>query len=178
MKSLSKIAVFATASAFCIDRLHDRRRPRDRPRGTDDIAIRKRPARGYGPTPLQRSKRYGCRCRHRHVTGRTWFPSPHHGEVYRSRLLQRRWSPEPGRRNARGAFTGRQTPRRHANLVIGENRSGSTQVELDGDARIVLENIFDADGTAVVVHAGADDYRTDPSGNAGSRIACGVLKPA
>ncbi len=64
------------------------------------------------------------------------------------------------------------------NLVIGENRSGSTQVELDGDARIVLENIFDADGTAVVVHAGADDYRTDPSGNAGSRIACGVLKPA
>jgi Cu-Zn family superoxide dismutase len=29
-----------------------------------------------------------------------------------------------------------------------------------------------------VVHAGADDYRTDPSGNAGSRIACGVLKSA
>ena len=30
-------------------------------------------------------------------------------------------------------------------------------------------------GTALVVHAGADDYRTDPAGNAGDRIACGVV---
>jgi len=27
-----------------------------------------------------------------------------------------------------------------------------------------------------VVHADPDDYRTDPSGNSGARIACGVLK--
>ncbi|HCI61213.1 MAG TPA: superoxide dismutase family protein, partial [Erythrobacter sp.] len=58
---------------------------------------------------------------------------------------------------------------------IGENRTGSAQVELTGDARVVLDEIFDEDGTAVVVHAGADDYRTDPAGDAGSRIACGVL---
>ncbi len=61
------------------------------------------------------------------------------------------------------------------NLMIGENRTGSAQVELTGDARVVLDEIFDEDGTAVVVHAGADDYRTDPAGDAGSRIACGVL---
>lgn len=30
-------------------------------------------------------------------------------------------------------------------------------------------------GTALVVHARADDYRTDPAGNAGDRIACGVI---
>lgn len=30
-------------------------------------------------------------------------------------------------------------------------------------------------GTALVVHAGADDYRTDPSGDSGARIACGVI---
>jgi Cu-Zn family superoxide dismutase len=35
--------------------------------------------------------------------------------------------------------------------------------------------LLDADGAAVVVHAQLDDHRTDPSGNAGARIACGVL---
>ena len=30
-------------------------------------------------------------------------------------------------------------------------------------------------GTAIVVHAKADDYKTDPSGNSGDRIACGVI---
>ncbi|MBX7482398.1 superoxide dismutase family protein [Qipengyuania qiaonensis] len=62
------------------------------------------------------------------------------------------------------------------NLIVGANRTGSTEVQLEGNARDVIEDIFDADGTAVVVHAGPDDYRTDPAGDAGSRIACGVLK--
>lgn len=36
-------------------------------------------------------------------------------------------------------------------------------------------SVFDADGSAVVVHAGADDQRTDPSGNSGDRVLCGQL---
>lgn len=36
--------------------------------------------------------------------------------------------------------------------------------------------VFDADGTAIVVHASSDDQRTDPSGNSGSRVACGVVE--
>ena len=36
--------------------------------------------------------------------------------------------------------------------------------------------LFDADGTALVVHAGADDQVSQPSGNSGDRIACGVLR--
>ena len=33
----------------------------------------------------------------------------------------------------------------------------------------------DQDGSALMVHAGADDYATDPSGNSGDRVACGVM---
>jgi Cu-Zn family superoxide dismutase len=38
-----------------------------------------------------------------------------------------------------------------------------------------MNSLFDADGSALVLHATADDYATDPAGNAGGRIACGVL---
>ena len=37
-------------------------------------------------------------------------------------------------------------------------------------------SLFDADGSSLVLHAAADDQRTDPSGNSGARIACGVVK--
>ncbi len=35
--------------------------------------------------------------------------------------------------------------------------------------------LLDADGSALVIHAGPDDYKTDPAGNSGDRIACGVI---
>jgi len=38
--------------------------------------------------------------------------------------------------------------------------------------------LLDADGAALVLHAQADDYVTDPSGNSGPRIACAVLQPS
>ena len=37
---------------------------------------------------------------------------------------------------------------------------------------------FDADGSTIVVHATADDNVTDPAGNSGDRIACGVITKA
>jgi Cu-Zn family superoxide dismutase len=36
-------------------------------------------------------------------------------------------------------------------------------------------SIFSNGGTALVIHAKADDMKTDPAGNAGDRIACGVI---
>lgn len=37
------------------------------------------------------------------------------------------------------------------------------------------DGLFDANGSAIVVHAAADDDSTDPAGNSGARIACGVI---
>jgi Cu-Zn family superoxide dismutase len=36
-------------------------------------------------------------------------------------------------------------------------------------------SVFDSDGSAVAIHAKADDYKTDPAGDSGDRIACGVI---
>lgn len=62
------------------------------------------------------------------------------------------------------------------NLSVGTNGTGtyratSGRVTLGADAG----SLFDADGSAVVVHAALDDQRSDPAGNSGARIACGVL---
>ena len=37
-------------------------------------------------------------------------------------------------------------------------------------------SVFDTDGSAIVMHMKGDDYKSQPSGAAGSRIACGVIK--
>lgn len=39
-----------------------------------------------------------------------------------------------------------------------------------------VESLFDEDGSALVIHSGADDYLSQPSGAAGDPIACGVVR--
>jgi Cu-Zn family superoxide dismutase len=54
---------------------------------------------------------------------------------------------------------------------IAEVNVNTPAGSLRGDA-----GTMDADGGAVVLHAGPDDHRTDPSGDSGDRIACGVIE--
>lgn len=61
------------------------------------------------------------------------------------------------------------------NLSVGGNGTGTATVILSGTRAELETALFDADGTAIIVHAAADDYKTDPTGNSGPRVACGVL---
>jgi superoxide dismutase, Cu-Zn family len=79
--------------------------------------------------------------------------------------------------------------KQHGYLAEGGPRTGDLPNQFAGaDGRLhasVVTNsfslgngkrsIFDRDGVAVIVDARGDDYRTQPLGNAGDRIACGVI---
>lgn len=61
------------------------------------------------------------------------------------------------------------------NLVITQRGAGTLTAALQGTREELSRVLFDADGSAIVIHASPDDYKTDPSGNSGARIACGLL---
>lgn len=63
------------------------------------------------------------------------------------------------------------------NLLVGTDGRGSFEYTIPnaGLSGMLPNRLIDADGAAVVIHAKPDDFRTDPSGNSGARIACGVL---
>ena len=55
---------------------------------------------------------------------------------------------------------------------------GMLAVEVFSDEFEIAEHLMDADGSAFIIHAGADDYESQPSGDAGGRVGCAVLAPA
>jgi Cu-Zn family superoxide dismutase len=84
------------------------------------------------------------------------------------------WNPtgkQHGRDNPAGAHSGDL-----ANLMVGADGSGSSLLLVAG-ARLGegAATLADADGTALVIHAKPDDYKTDPSGASGDRVACAVV---
>ena len=62
---------------------------------------------------------------------------------------------------------------------IAPEEDGTVQVEFVAK-NLTLEpgmenSLLDKDGSAIVIHEDPDDYKTDPAGNSGTRIACGVI---
>lgn len=86
------------------------------------------------------------------------------------------WNPtgkQHGRDNPAGAHSGDLD-----NLTVAGDGSGRATFTIAGGTLSPGSmSLADDDGTAFVVHAKADDYKTDPSGASGDRIACAVIAP-
>ncbi len=114
------------------------------------------------------------------LTGLT--PGPHGVHIHQAgrcdapdfRTAGGHWNPtdaEHGRLNPRGPHAGDL-----GNVTADARGRVLARLALPmGGAR--LDRLLDADGAAVIVHSGADDERTDPGGDSGDRVACGVLEP-
>jgi Cu-Zn family superoxide dismutase len=62
------------------------------------------------------------------------------------------------------------------NITVGaDGKAHLTVISVDVNLGTDSHSLFSNGGTALVIHAKADDYKTDPSGNSGDRIACGVI---
>ncbi|MFF5997005.1 superoxide dismutase family protein [Lysinibacillus sp. KU-BSD001] len=80
---------------------------------------------------------------------------------------------EHGTQNPKGPHAG-DLP----NIDIGQD--GTAEVRFVTNELSLEEgkphSLFDEDGSSIVIHEGPDDYKTDPAGNSGARIACGVIQ--
>jgi Cu-Zn family superoxide dismutase len=76
-----------------------------------------------------------------------------------------------GLKNAAGPHAG-DLP----DTYVEQNGVGRYEVLMDSITLGTGEtSIFDADGSAIIIHVTADDNITDPTGNSGDRIACGMI---
>jgi len=108
----------------------------------------------------------GAHGAHIHMTGRCDAPD--------FKSAGGHWNPagkQHGLENPQGAHFGDMP-----NLDISADGTGKLSYTIAG-ARIEGGDnpLLDADGAAMVIHSGPDDMKSDPAGNAGGRIACGVI---
>ena len=75
-----------------------------------------------------------------------------------------------GKDNPKGAHAGDLN-----NLTILANGKLELQIDMPGIALRGEGGLLDEDGASIVIHANPDDYKTDPSGNSGARIACAPI---
>jgi superoxide dismutase, Cu-Zn family len=108
-------------------------------------------------------------------------PGPHAFHIHETGKCEPPFESAGGHFNPTGKQHGKDNPAGpHAgdlpNLDVPQ--SGGLQVQITAKD-VFLDGgrggLLDADGAALVIHEGADDYKSDPAGNAGKRLACGVI---
>ncbi len=111
-------------------------------------------------------------------------PGPHGAHVHMTGQCDApQFQSAGGHWNPANVHHGLQNPQGHhkgdmPNLDVSAGGDGTlsftiVDAEISGGPAALL----DADGAAIVIHATADDMMSDPAGNAGGRIACGVIEP-
>lgn len=73
-----------------------------------------------------------------------------------------------GYRDAKGPHEG-DLP----NMWVGKDGTGKADYFVAG---LSAQDIQDKDGSALMIHAGPDDYKSQPAGNSGDRVACGIIE--
>jgi Cu-Zn family superoxide dismutase len=63
------------------------------------------------------------------------------------------------------------------NLSVARDSSATVQATTPGGTLRGQNALLDSDGATIVVHAKPDDYKTQPAGNSGDKIACGAVGP-
>jgi Cu-Zn family superoxide dismutase len=58
------------------------------------------------------------------------------------------------------------------NIFVHSDGTGEAEFYTEGFS---MDDLLDKDGSSFMIHAGEDDYMSQPAGNAGARIACGVI---
>ena len=88
--------------------------------------------------------------------------------------------------SAKGHFNPHNKPHGHPDSAerhagdlpsLKANKAGRGNVQADVDIITVRSGAASIIGRAVIVHADPDDHKTQPTGNAGARLACGVIQP-
>jgi Cu-Zn family superoxide dismutase len=117
-------------------------------------------------------------------------------EIELSGLPPRKWvalhihetgkcDPTTGHKSAGGHFN--PGNKKHGFLAADGAHAGDMPNQYVGDDGVLRAQVFNAAvqlengdngirGRAIIIHAGSDDYRTDPAGGAGDRLACAVIK--
>lgn len=107
-------------------------------------------------------------------------PGPHGMHIHAAAKCEPPFKSAGGHFNPGGSHHGLMNSGFHAGDLPNAHVLGNGEAVVEAFTTAVTldtgkSGLFGSEGTSLVVHAGPDDYKSDPAGNSGDRIACGVI---